>query len=273
MLAEQTRLDPTAPVQLDVARATVPDLRAAIFAGLHDFRQRPALSLSFGLIFALFGLTLLAGLVVLDQIWITIAAAVGFPLVAPFLAAGLYEMSRRFSRGESFRTRDIFRVIFDQSRREFGWMAFIMLFVFWIWAYQVRIVLAVTMQYQGFRSLDHLITAMFTTGEGVVFLAIGTVIGGVLSIFLFTITVISMPLLLDKKVDFVTAMITSVRSVLNSPRVMLGWGAFVGALTLVSVATLFVGVIFVVPVLGHASWHLYERLVSERDAAAPLQAR
>jgi len=75
--------------------------------------------------------------------------------------------------------------------------------------------------------------------------------------------VIAMPLLLDKEVDFVTAMITSVRTVLASPVVMLGWGAAVGALTLLAIAPGLVGVIFVFPFLGHTTWHLYERLVSE----------
>jgi uncharacterized membrane protein len=76
--------------------------------------------------------------------------------------------------------------------------------------------------------------------------------------------VISMPLLLDKNVDFVTAMITSVKTVLASPAIMLGWGTVIGAVTLLAVVPAFVGVIFVFPVLGHTTWHLYERLVSEK---------
>lgn len=264
MQVEQQQAAVAAPVQLDVATATFGDIRLALRAGLRDFGRRPALSLFFGLVFALFGAALIVGLLAVDQIWIVFAAAVGFPLVAPFLAAGLYEMSRRMSRGEPFTARDIFVVIFTQQRREFGWMSFIVLFVFWIWAYQVRLVLALTLAYQGFRSLDHLLGVLFTTSEGWTFLAIGSLIGGVLATILFSITVIAMPLLLDKRVDFVTAMITSVKSVVQSPVVMLGWGAAVGALTFLAIAPLFLGVIFIFPVLGHASWHLYERLVSER---------
>ncbi|MDF1719908.1 MAG: DUF2189 domain-containing protein [Minwuia sp.] len=266
MQAEQERQEATAspPVQLDVAIATLGDIREALRAGFRDFGRRPVLSLFFGAVYALFGAVLIVGLSVYDQIWIVIAAAVGFPLVAPFLAAGLYEMSRRLKREETFNARDVFGAIFSQQRREFGWMSFVVLFVFWIWAYQVRLVLALTLYRNGVHSLDHLLSVLFTTSEGMTFLAIGSIIGAVLATILFSITVISMPLLLDKRVDIVTAMITSVKTVIQSPVIMLGWGAVVGALTLLAVAPLFIGVIFIFPVLGHASWHLYERLVSER---------
>jgi uncharacterized membrane protein len=76
--------------------------------------------------------------------------------------------------------------------------------------------------------------------------------------------VIAMPLLLDRDVDIVTAMITSVKAVRQSPVVMLVWGAAIGAVTLLAIAPVFIGVIFVFPILGHTTWHLYERLVSEK---------
>ncbi len=85
---------------------------------------------------------------------------------------------------------------------------------------------------------------------------------GLLAALLFSLTVIAMPLLLDKDIDFFTAMITSVKTVQRSPVVMLTWGAVIGGLTLVAMAPMFFGVIVIFPLLGHASWHLYERLVS-----------
>lgn len=262
MQANQAEATPSPSNGLTVAPASVADIRAALAAGIRDLLARPLLSLFFGLVYALFGAGMLAALLVFEQLWIAIAVGVGFPLVAPFLAAGLYEMSRRLSRGEPFSATDIFLVIFRQQRREFGWMSFVVLFVFWIWAYQVRIVLAITLSYHSFSSLDNLVAAVFTTLDGAVFLAIGSLIGAFLSTVLFSITVISMPLLLDREVDFVTAMITSVKTVLASPVVMLGWGATIGALTLAAVAPVFLGMIVVFPILGHATWHLYERLIS-----------
>lgn len=259
----QAKVPTHQPIRLTVKTADMDDLKHAFVAGLRDFAARPLLSMLFGLVYALFGAVLIAGLAILDQFWLVVAAGVGFPLVAPFLAAGLYDMSRRLKRAEPFTAADVFLVIFRQQRREFGWMAFVVLFVFWIWAYQVRLIFAITLNVQGSRSIEHLFQSLLTTGDGILFLAVGTAVGAVLATILFSITVIAMPLLLDKNVDFVTAMITSVKSVLANPPVMLFWGAAVGALALLAVAPFFIGVVFIFPILGHTSWHLYERLISE----------
>lgn len=256
---QETARPPKPP---QVAAATIADIQHAFRAGLRDLSARPWLSLFFGLVYAVIGGILMSGLLVFDQIWIVISAGVGFPLVAPLLAAGLYEMSRRMSRGEAFTASDIFLVVFNQRRREFCWMAFVVFFVFWMWAYQVRLLFAIFLQNHSILSVDSLATILFTTSDGIGFLIVGTLVGAVLSAILFTLTVISMPLLLDRDVDFVTAMITSVKTVQKSPAVMLGWGAVVGVSTLFAVIPFFIGVIVVFPVLGHASWHLYERLIS-----------
>jgi len=263
MRADQGQQQAAPQVRLEVAVATVEDVKTALHAGLRDMTRRPALSLFFGLAYALIGAVLLSGLLVFDQVWIVIAAAVGFPLVAPFLAAGLYEMSRRLKAAEPFSASDIFLVVFNQQRRQFGWMALIVLFAFWLWAYQVRLMLALFLQNKPLQTFESAATVLFTTMEGATFLIVGSCVGAVLATVLFSLTVIAMPLLMDKDIDFVTAMIASVQTVKKSPIVMLGWGAVVGALTLAVIAPALLGVIVIFPVLGHASWHLYERLVSE----------
>ena len=263
MSTDQPHIQSSPAPRLAVRAAGIDDIRAALAAGFRDTLAVPMLSLFFGLVCALFGVVLVSSLVVFDQILIAIAAGVGFPLVAPFLAAGLYEISRRRSRGEPFSAGDIFLVVFAQRGRQLGWMSFVVLFVFWMWAYQVRLVMALTLGYRGMNSLESFVTVLFTTSHGASFLIVGTVVGAILSTILYSLTVISMPLLLDKEVDFITAMITSVKTVLASPVVMLVWGAVVGGLTLLALTPAFVGVIFVFPVLGHTTWHLYERLVSE----------
>ncbi|MEO4042744.1 DUF2189 domain-containing protein [Hoeflea sp. CAU 1731] len=251
------------PIKLAVKAATFGDVKLALRAGAQDFLARPGLSLFFGLFYALLGAVLLSGFLVFQQIWFVVLVSVGFPLVAPFLAAGLYEMSRRLACSEPFTASDIFLVVFNQQRREFGWMAFVVLFVFWIWAYQVRLLFAIFLQWQSVSSMNDLVAVVLTTSEGAGFLIVGTLVGAFLATVLYSITVIGMPLLLDKDVDFVTAMITSLKTVHKSPMVMLGWGAIIGALTLLAVAPLLLGVIFIFPILGHATWHLYQRLVHE----------
>jgi uncharacterized membrane protein len=209
-----------------------------------------------------FGLLLVWGAVWLGAIWMIFPAALGFPLVAPFAAAGLYEMSRRLQRAERFGWSEILTVMANQRKREMGWMAFVTLFVLWIWFYQFRTVLVIVLKDSSFSDLDGFLNTVFFTPEGWTFLAIGTCVGALLSLVLFSVTVVAMPLLLDRDVDFVTAMITSVRVVTENPVVMITWAAVISLTMLVSLVPAFLGLIFTLPILGHATWHLYQRAVA-----------
>ncbi|MEM7299561.1 MAG: DUF2189 domain-containing protein [Pseudomonadota bacterium] len=246
---------------LEIKTISAADVRAAFMDGVADFKRKPGLSLFFGAVYAVFGVVFVTGLLVFDKIWMVVPAGVGFPLVAPFVAVGLYEMSRRFKAGQSFTWSEIFSVIFNQQRREFGWMAFVMLFVFWIWIYQVRLLLALFLQWQSFSSLEGFWEIITTTSNGALFLLVGTIVGAFLATVLFSITVIAMPLLLDKDVDFVSAMILSIQTVHANPVVMLGWGATIAALVFAALVPALLGIIIILPILGHATWHLYERAV------------
>ncbi|MEO1142236.1 MAG: DUF2189 domain-containing protein, partial [Pseudomonadota bacterium] len=103
--------------------------------------------------------------------------------------------------------------------------------------------------------------AVFTTQTGYLFLLVGHLVGALVSITLFALTVISCPFLLDRDVDFVTAMLTSIRAVLKSPIIMLTWGVFVILSVIAAAIPAFLGLLVVLPVLGHATWHLYRRLI------------
>ena len=240
------------------------DVKAALKKGIADFSITPLVSMFFGLMIALFGIFFSAGLLLFDQIWLIVAAGVGFPLVAPFLAAGFYEMSRRYESGKPFIWRDIVGVIFRQQRREFGWMACVMLFVFGVWVYQVRLLLALFLQWTSFSSLDGFLITVTTTTNGLLFLGVGTIVGAFLATVLFSITVVAMPLLLDQEIDFVSAMILSVKSVMANPFVMLGWGVTIALITFVAMIPGFLGLIVAVPILGHATWHLYKRVLAKK---------
>jgi uncharacterized membrane protein len=154
-----------------------------------------------------------------------------------------------------------------RSRSELGWMAFVTLFVFVIWMYQVRLLIALILGINAsFSSLQQFITIVLTTNEGLLFLAIGNAVGAALSLILFSLTVVSFPLLLDRDVDFVTAMVTSVRAVVTSPVPMIGWAAIIVVLLIVSSIPYFLGLLVTLPVLGHATWHLYRRIVAPEPA-------
>ncbi|WP_171237917.1 DUF2189 domain-containing protein [Ruegeria sp. HKCCA5763] len=245
----------------EVNKVTADDITAALKAGFSDFLARPVMSGFFGLFYAVFGILLVWALVWLGKIWMIIPAIVGFPLVAPFAAAGLYEMSRRLQKGESFGWSEILTVMANQRKREMGWMAFVTLFIFWVWVYQVRLWLAIILQNASFSDFDGFLNTVLFTPQGWTFLAIGTCVGAFLSAALFTVTVVAMPMLLDRETNFVSAMLTSVHVVRESPVVMLTWAAIISFTMLISLVPAFLGLIFTLPILSHTTWHLYQRAV------------
>jgi len=244
-----------------INKVTPEDIKASLRAGFSDFLARPVMSGFFGLFYAVFGILLVWGLIWFGKIWMIIPAVIAFPLVAPFAAAGLYEMSRRLQKGEPLGWSDILTVMANQRKREMGWMAFVTLFILWVWFYQFRTVLVIVLQDSSFSDLDGFFHTVFFTTEGWTFLAIGTCVGAFLSAALFTVTVVAMPMLLDREMDFISAMITSIRVVVENPVVMLSWAAIITATMLLSLVPAFLGLIFTLPILGHTTWHLYQRAV------------
>ncbi|WP_093164790.1 DUF2189 domain-containing protein [Aliiruegeria lutimaris] len=249
----------------EVNKVTADDITASLKAGFSDFLARPVMSGFFGLFYAVFGILLVWCLVWLGKIWMVIPAVIAFPLVAPFAAAGLYEMSRRLQTGESFGWSDILTVMANQRKREMGWMAFVTLFILWVWFYQFRTVLVIVLKDSSFSDLDGFLHTVLFTPEGWTFLAIGSCVGALLSAVLFSVTVVAMPMLLEREMDFISAMITSVRVVTENPVVMLSWAAIISVTMLLSLVPAFLGLIFTLPILGHTTWHLYQRAVQPAE--------
>ncbi len=237
------------------------DIAEALGQGLRDFQAMPLYGLAFGALYAGGGIVIVLCLTAFGMVYLAYPLAAGFALIGPFVAIGLYEVSRRREAGQQVTISGIWSTI--RSRSEIGWMAFVTLFVFVIWMYQVRLLIALLLGLNAsFGSLHEFITVVLTTNEGLLFLAIGNTVGAALSLILFSLTVVSFPLLLDREVDFVTAMVTSVRAVVASPLPMIGWAAIIVVLLIVSALPWFLGLLATLPVLGHATWHLYRRIVA-----------
>lgn len=263
--APQDNLTPKPSTVPKVNTVTSDDIKAALNAGFSDFMARPFMSGFFGLFYAVFGIAFVWCLVWFGKIWMVIPAAIAFPLIAPFAAAGLYEMSRRLQENEDFGWSDILTVMANQRKRELGWMAFVTLFVLWVWFYQFRTVLVIVLQDSSFSDLDGFFQTVFFTSQGWTFLAIGSCVGAFLAAVLFSVTVVAMPMLLDREIDFISAMLTSIRVVTENPAVMLTWAAIISVTMLLSLVPAFLGLIFTLPILGHTTWHLYQRAVSSAD--------
>lgn len=256
---------PNAPAIPEVRPLGLADIRACLLMGMTDFARAPRYGLFFGGIFAAIGMIIVLALTRWDMSWMIYPFAIGFPLIGPFAAAGLYEVSRRLETGMPLSWNVVLSAVWAQRRRELSWMAFTMLFFFWMWMYQVRLLIALFLGRMSFATLDKFVTVVLTTPQGWLFLAVGHVVGAALALILFSITVISMPLLMDREYDFITAMITSVKTVIASPVAMLGWGLVVTLAVIAACVPFFLGLLVVLPVLGHATWHLYRRAVRLPD--------
>jgi len=244
-----------------VRSVTVGEIVESLVEGMRDFQSAPVYGLAFGALYALGGIVTVLCVSALGASYLAYPLAAGFALIGPFVAVGLYEVSRRREAGEPLSWSAVIGTIVAQGHRELGWMAFVTVFIFVVWMYQVRLLIALMLGLKSFSTLHEFLLVVTTTPEGWIFLIIGHLLGAVLSLVLFSLTVVSFPLLLDRDIDFVTAMITSVRAVVASPGPMIGWAATVVILMIVACIPAFLGLLVVLPVLGHATWHLYRRIV------------
>ena len=251
----------TSPRMPDVRSVSAKDIMDSVKLALGDMAASPGKSMAFGLFAAFFGIAIVASIAWLGIPWMIYPFMIGFPLAGPFIAVGLYEISRRRERGEPVPLSGIFKVMWAQRGREVSWMAFVMLFVFWVWVYQIRLLMALFLGMKSFSTLGGFMKVVLGSTEGWAFLIIGHAAGAVLSLVMFSLTVVAIPLLLDRELDVVTAMITSVKAVFASPVVMLGWGLIVTVAVIAASLPMFLGIIIVLPLLGHTTWHIYRRAV------------
>lgn len=235
-------------------------LKACLIKGLDDFRAEPGYGLTFGAVYVVGGLFLwwLSGAVGNSGVLIPLAFA--FPLLGPFLAIGLYEVSRRRISGEPMERAAIFGAVFRQRDGQMPFMGVVILFLTLSWLILARVTFALFLG-------DDAMTNIFSTREalltfdGVIFMAVAAVLGAAFAALVFSMTVVGMPLLLDREIDFVTATITSIQAVVENPKPMAAWAALVVVVLAVAMLPAFLGLLVALPILGHATWHLYMAVV------------
>ncbi|SDX21923.1 DUF2189 domain-containing protein [Roseicitreum antarcticum] len=257
-MSDQSMTGPSAipPVQ----SITTDDLRAALRLGWRDFTAAPLFGLVFSTFYVLGGLVLYAVFVASGQSWWFIPIAVGFPILAPFAATGLYEVSRRQEAGLALSWRAVLGCVMAQKDRQVPSMAMVIMLGFMFWVFVAHTIFAL---FFGLQSITSSTGAMLLSGNGLTMLLVGGAIGGVIAAVFFALTVVSLPLLLDKELDFITAMITSVSTVTHNPKVMGIWAALIAVVLFVAMLPGFLGLFVALPVLGHATWHLYRRVLPD----------
>ena len=234
------------------------DLRDSLAAGWRDFTRAPLYGIGFALVYVLGGWLVFWALTTKGQLWWTLPASAGFPILGPFIAVGFYEISRRLEAGEPLSWSAIAGVILAERNRQIPSMAAVIVIFFLFWNFLAHMIFAL---FLGTMSLTNITSSLevFATPNGVLMLAIGTGVGAAIACLLFGLTVVSLPLLLDREVDFVTAMLTSLGVVQANPLVMLVWGAGIAVALFLAMLPGFLGLFIVLPLFGHASWHLYRR--------------
>ena len=242
-----------------VQSITLADLRDSLKAGVQDFRRAPQFGLFFSAVYVIGGFVMLwlgAGHVS----W-TLATSLGFPLLAPFAAAGLYEVSRRMETGDTLEWRGILGIVWNERTRQLPWLGAIIVIYFLFWTFLAHMIFALFMGLSTMTNVSQSLE-VFLTFNGLMMIAVELGIGAVLAFLLFSLTVVSLPLVLDREVDFVTAMLTSMKAVRTNLFVMLVWASLIAVLSVLALLPWFLCLMVVLPVFGHATWHLYRRALA-----------
>jgi uncharacterized membrane protein len=232
-------------------------------AGWRDLKAHPGIGLFYGVCFWLMAVTLGAVFRAKPEYTLTIAS--GCLLVGPFLAMGLYEVSRRREQG-ILPELGASLTCWDAHIRSMGMLVLVLIVLELLWGRASLVVFAVFFN-TGMPSTTGVLNAVFSP-DNWEFLAVYLAVGGMFAALVFSTAVVSIPMILDRDTDAISAAITSIRVVFSSPGVMLLWGILLTALIAVALLPWGLGLVLIGPLLGHASWHAYRGSVRWQEAAA-----
>lgn len=227
--------------------------------GWRDMWAARHFSLPYGLIFVLVSYLILWGLIDGSMFFMLPLLAAGFFLFAPILGLGLYGISRSLEQNKSVEFCQI-QKSWRSNPVHISAMGIILMLIMLIWIFSSILIFVIffnnpTMEW------DQFFMEVFFSGENNLFLFMGTVFGGIIALFTFSISVITVPLLMDRQIDFMTAIRTSVAAVKQNPKALMLWAYLIAMLVCLSFLTYFVGLLIAMPVIGHATWHAYRALV------------
>jgi uncharacterized membrane protein len=250
----------TAPI----ARSPFPAIRIVplgapfkwLALGWQDLRAAPTVSMFYGITFALMGWLIYA--VFEHMVELTSALTAGFLLLGPFLATGLYDISRRRQNGEEVAVPDTLTA-WRSNLGAFSLFALVLTVILLVWARASLVTFALFFS-SGMPTLKNFFGQVISA-EHVDFLVTYFAVGGVFATIVFAVSVVSVPMMLDRGTDTVVAALTSVRAIFTNPLPLLLWAILIVLIVGLGFATLFIGLVVAVPWIGHATWHAYQDLV------------
>jgi uncharacterized membrane protein len=237
------------------------DLEMALREGLKDFMAKPSHVIFLCIIYPIVGLIIGRATIGSNLLPLLFPLMAGFTLVGPFAAIGLYEFSRRREQGLEPTWTDAIQVVRSQSFGSILTLGIGLLVLFGIWIAAANAIYAMTIGGEGPASFGAFVHDVFLTPAGWAMIVLGNIVGFAFAAVVLTISVVAFPMLLDRHVGVATAVQTSIAVVRANPRTMAIWGLIVAFGLLLGSLPLFVGLAIVMPVLGHATWHLYRAVI------------
>ena len=252
-----------------VRRISAGDCFSALKEGLDDFLAMPTYPVFVGLFYAVAGIALFAMTSFGNALHLAFPLAAGFALIGPFVAIGLYEMSRRRERGLAVRGRDAFTVLRSPALPSILAFGLVLLAIFAAWIFAAELIYVWLYGPNPPAAANSFLRDVLTTGRGWTLIVVGGLVGFCFAALTLAISVVSFPLMLDRNIGFVPALEASWRVTLANPLSVALWGLIVAVALILGSLPLFFGLALVIPVLGHATWRLYRKAI-ERDPAHEL---
>ena len=260
-IADRVKAQTAQPVQLQPLRLADPF--RWLMRGLDDVRTAPGIAVFYGVCF--WAMAVVLGWVFRTRPEYTMSMASGCLLLGPFLAMGLYDTSRRREAGLQSQLSESL-TCWDSHMGSMGMLVLVLVVLELLWGRASLVVFAVFFN-TGMPSTTGVLQAIFNP-ENIEFVLVYLMVGGIFALLVYSTAVVSIPMILDRDTDAISAAITSIRVVFANPITMLWWGFLITLLIAIGLATWGVGLIIIGPLLGHASWHAYRGAVRWQEPAA-----
>lgn len=269
-IASHVRPADEVAAELTIRRINFSSLLRALRAGWEDFKAVPSHALMLCAIYPVLGLILARAAFGYSVLPLLFPLAAGFALLGPFAALGLYELSSRRERGESATAWDALDVLRSPSFGAMLGLGTLLLALFVTWVATAQSIYVAVFGYGGATGPAEFVRRVFTTPQGWWLIAVGCGAGFLFAVLALCLSIVSFPLMLDRHSGALEAIVTSMRVAARNPIEVAAWGLIVAALLVLGTVPFFLGLAVVIPVLGHATWHLYREAITIDPTAAPI---